>query len=126
MNADKAREMVKAHAKKVQRAEQYAKTKEERAYRERERKEVARYPQILAEITHAIETAAKSGYNNVVVDKKWLNVTHDQLEKDLTKRGFKLQTHYHDGHYEDYGDFNAPCNVWQDAYQTWTISWLAA
>jgi hypothetical protein len=69
------------------------------------------------------EVAAKGGYKAIVVEKKWLSVTHQQLEKDLIKRGFVLITRYHDGEYENYGDYNAPCNVWRDAYQTWTISW---
>lgn len=117
MNAKKARAATKkaeSNAWAANRRQQEAEAKKQKAEDARALRED--WPKFWRRVLKAIRDAANHqetkctvGYGSVALAEK--------AEKQLLKKGYAV-SYGHTAGYNDYGDFNAPCNVWEES------SWL--
>ncbi len=69
-----------------------------------------------------IKKAANSREKSIIV-RDPVSVAWNHLEKQLRADGYAIQADYIQGHYTNYGDSEAPCNVWTDSHWNYIISW---
>lgn len=112
------------HAKAKQEADEQAaiKRRNEADKRERERALRDDYPRDLEKCYKEIKKESSSGRNKANISTSGSHyAVIDKLIQTLKKDGYRVERGNWEG-YEDYGDFNAPCNVWVS--RSWLdVSW---
>jgi hypothetical protein len=123
MKAEQARKV-----KKQAESDHWRKVSEEREVESRRIKKANdhymknEYTKFENKVYSDIRKAAKLRENHIYVTDP-NSAAWERLEKKLRADGYRVQGHHQAGEYENMGDFNAPCNIWRDAYWYYEVSW---
>lgn len=80
------------------------------------------YPKFEREVYNDIRKATKDGRHSINVSDP-RGCAWKKLGSKLIDDGYRVEANYVDGSYENMGDFEAPCNIWNDPYWYYKVSW---
>lgn len=80
------------------------------------------YPNFVRKIRSGISAATKRGERHFTTSYNELDYKMvENMTKELRADDYKVSTNYSEG-YVDYGDTEAPCNVWE-THRSLTVEW---